>query len=71
MKPWTDTSLNRNPEPEMSAIGVQISFDAAFVPGILGTLILFRIFSHIPRFYLNPILFMALAFKLARCKLLS
>ena len=29
MKPWTDTSLNRNPEPEMSAIGVQISFDAA------------------------------------------
>ena len=71
MKPWTDRSLNRNPESEMSAIGVEKSFDAAFVPGIPRVSILFRIFSQIPRFYLNPILFMALAFKSAACKLLS
>jgi hypothetical protein len=44
MKPWTDRSLNRNPEPEMSAIGVEKSFDPANEPGIPRVSILVRFF---------------------------
>ena len=44
MKPWTDRSLNRNPEPELSAIGVEKSFDPANEPGIPRVSILLRFF---------------------------
>jgi len=64
MKPWADRSLKIDPQPEMSAIGVEISFDATFLPGISRTSIYYRIFSQDPRSYVNPILFMALPFQI-------
>ena len=71
MKTWTHRSLNRSSQSEMPAIGVEKSFDPSNEPGIPRISILFPVFSHNSRLYLNPILFMALAFKLAPCNLLS